>query len=175
MKSEEHLVIKNLSFVTSGTGVLSLPTTWKISQNLKFSMNMRSFCNFHSLYVTVWQQTPDHIFKTSSKSLGLAENLVFNQKKYVVKKNSGIDRTLKVAKNLWFWFFWLIIWSSEESPATDAWVQFRVITFFKLLHRKGFYTANVPEVTQKKLANQSLLNHKISKLYSVQLRYKEKN
>ena len=39
--------------------------------------------------------------------------------------------------------------SSEKPPATNAWVQFRVITSFKLLHRKAFYSENVPEVTQK--------------------------
>ena len=45
---------------------------------------------------------------------------------------------------------WLTIFcSSEEPTATNAWVQFRVITSFKLLEQKGFYSANVPEVTQK--------------------------
>ena len=43
----------------------------------------------------------------------------------------------------------IIFCSSEEPLATTAWVQFRVITSFKLLHGKGFYSAIVPEVTQK--------------------------
>ena len=44
----------------------------------------------------------------------------------------------------------IIFCSSEEPPATNAWVQFSVITSFKLFHRKGFntYSANVPEMTQ---------------------------
>ena len=37
--------------------------------------------------------------------------------------------------------------SSEEPPATNAGVLFRVITSFKLLHQKGFYSASFPEVT----------------------------
>ena len=42
------------------------------------------------------------------------------------------------------------IFCNREVPqATNAWVQFRAITSFKLLHGKGFYSANVPEVTQK--------------------------
>ena len=63
---------------------------------------------------------------------------------------SRADKTLKVATNLRFVFCLLIIFcSSEESPATNAWVQFIVITPDKLLHYKGFYNANVPEGTQK--------------------------
>ena len=63
---------------------------------------------------------------------------------------SGSDKTLKVAKiyDLGFHGNFFVV-SSEEPPATNAWVQFRVITSFKLVHLKGFYSANVPEVTQK--------------------------
>ena len=43
----------------------------------------------------------------------------------------------------------VIFCSSEEPPANNAWVQFRVITSFKLLHRIGFYCANVPEAAPK--------------------------
>ena len=45
-----------------------------------------SFGQFHLFYVTVWQQTPEHLFlKTWAKNLGLAENFVFNKKKMVVE------------------------------------------------------------------------------------------
>ena len=124
MKSKGHLVNKNLSFVISGTGVLSLPETWKISQNVKFCMIMRSFGQLYSLYVTVWQQTPEHFFKTWAKNLRLAKSLVVHQKKYGGRIFSGSDETLKVANNLWFRFCWLIIFfTSVEPPATNAWVQ----------------------------------------------------
>ena len=46
--------------------------------------------------------------------------------------------------------------SSEEPPATNALVHFRVITSFKLLHRKGFYSENVPEVTPKIAPTQTI-------------------
>ena len=155
MKSKGHLVNKNLSFVISGTGVSSLPETWKISQNIKFCMIMRSFGQLYSLYVTVWQQTPEHFFLNLSKRSKTCKKLVCpSKKRMVVEFFSGSDETLKVANNLWFRFCWLIIFfSSEEPPATNAWVQFRVITSFKLLHRKRFYSAKFPEVTQKLAQN----------------------
>ena len=75
----------------------------------------------------------------------------------VVEFFSGSDKTLKVSKNLGFRWRWLILFcSSDEPPETNAWVKLRVITSFKLLHWKGFYRANFPEVT-KKLAHVKLL------------------
>ena len=115
MKSKGHLLNKNLSFVISGTGVSSLPETWKISQNVKFCMIMRSFGQLYSLYVTVWQQAPEHFFLTWAKNLRLAKSLVVHQKKMVVEFFSGSDETLKVANNLWFRFCWLIIFSAVRS------------------------------------------------------------
>ena len=68
----------------------------------------------------------------------------------VVEFFSGSDKTLKVAKISDLGFVGsLFFFSSEEPPETNAWVQFRVITSFKLLQRKEFYSANVLEVTQK--------------------------
>ena len=56
-------------------------------------------------------------------------------------------------------FLLLVIFcSSEEPPAIIALVQFRVITSFKLLNKKGFYSVNVPEVMQKLAHVEILLN-----------------
>ena len=53
-------------------------------------------------------------------------------------------------KNLWFRCCWSIIFGSSEEPTeTNVWVQFREIPSFKLLHWKGFYSANFPGVTEK--------------------------
>ena len=87
--------------------------------------------------------------KTWAKNLGLAENLVFLKKNMVVQFFFRKWQNPKSDKNLWFRFFWLIFFcGSEEPPATNGWAQFRVLTSFKLLHWKGFYSSNVPEVTQ---------------------------
>ena len=130
VKSKGHLVNKNLSFVTSENGVLSLPETWKISQNIKFCMNL----------------IPKHQILHESHI-----QIIW----FSIKKNMVVEFFFrkwwnsKSGQKLWFRFCWLIIFcSSEEPPATNAWVQFSVITSFKLLHRKGFYSANVPEMTQ---------------------------
>ena len=56
MKSKAHLVNKNLSFVTSGNGVLLLPDTWNFLENTKEWFIFRSVGQSNSLYITVWQQ-----------------------------------------------------------------------------------------------------------------------
>ena len=71
-------------------------------------------------------------------------------KKKQVEKNAGSTKTLKVAKNLWFWCCWSILFCSSEEPTeSNVWVQFWVIPSFKLLYKKGFYSANFPEVATK--------------------------
>ena len=90
------------------------------------------------------------VLKPGLRIEDLQKKLFSPQKNMVVEFFSGSDEPLKVAKNTLIRFWWVILFcSSEEPPATNAWVQFRVITSFKLLHRKGFSSANVPEVTQK--------------------------
>ena len=59
----------------------------------------------------------------------------------VVDFFSGSDKTRNVSKNIGFRCCLLIfVCISEEPPATNAWVKFWVINFFKLLHWKGFYS-----------------------------------
>ena len=74
---------ENLSFVTSRNGVSSLPETWKISQNIKFCMNMRCFGQFYSLYVMVWQQTPEHLFQNLGSESRTYRKFDFPSKKKV--------------------------------------------------------------------------------------------
>ena len=108
-------------------------------------------------------------FKTWTKKIELAENLVFHQTK-IWWQNFFLQKwqNSKAAKNLWFRFCWLIIFcSSEGQPATNGWVQLRVIPFFKCLHWQGFYNANVPEMTQK------LAHHKIITILFLSLETKK--
>ena len=71
----------------------------------------------------------------------------------MVEVFSESDETLKVAKKKPYdlGFVGCLFFCSSDEPllATNAWVQFRVNTYFKLLHQKEFYSANVPEVTLK--------------------------
>ena len=71
---------ENLSFVTSGNGVLSLPETWKFFQNVKFWLNMRCFDQFHSLLVMAWQQTPEHPFQILGSESRTCIKLHFSSK-----------------------------------------------------------------------------------------------
>ena len=110
-------------------------------------MIMGSFGQFHSLDVTVCQQTPENLFfKPELRIQDLQINFVFHQKNFF----SGSDETLKVAKKSMIQVLLVDFFcSSEEPPATNALVQLRVITSIKLLLLKRFYGANVPEVSQK--------------------------
>ena len=80
------------------------------------------FGQFHSLYVTVLKQTPEHIFKTWAENLGQdLQKIWFSlRKNMVVVFFSGSDKTLKVAKNLILRFCWLNIFCSSEEPPAGA-------------------------------------------------------
>ena len=62
---------------------------------------------------------------------------------------SGRHKTLKVAKNYDLGVVDHFFCSSEELTETNVQVQFRVIPSLKFHNLKGFYSANVPGVTQK--------------------------
>ena len=102
-------------------------------------MNMVYFGQFHSLYVTVWQQIPEHLFQNQgSESWNCSKFNFFIKKKCRGRIFFLKWRNSKSGKKTLFRFCWLIIFcSSEEPPATSAWMQLRFITSFKLLHRKA--------------------------------------
>ena len=107
VKRKGHLV--NISFVTNKNGVLSLPETWKISQNIKFCMNMRCFDQFYSLYVTIWQQTPEHLFQNLGSESRTCRKFYFPLKKYGGRIFFRKWWNSKSGQKLWFRFCWLII------------------------------------------------------------------
>ena len=82
------------------------------------------FGQFHSLYVMVWQQTPNIFFKTWAENIELAENFIFH-KKNGGRIFSGSDETLKVTKNYELGFVGWLNWRLWEHCR----VEFR---FFKL-------------------------------------------
>ena len=81
-------------------------------------MNMRCFDQFHSLYVTVWQQTPEHLFQNLGSESRNCRKFDFPLKKYGGRFFSGSDETLKVAKNynLGFacWLFFVAVRSHQQ-------------------------------------------------------------
>ena len=146
MKSKRHLVNKNLFFVTSRNKVLSLPDTWKMSKQIKLWLITRSVGQTHSLYITVWQQTPDNLFfnpSVNSKKFGFPSN-----KNMPVEFFSGSDKTLKVfLKKLEFKSCWMIIFAelrSHQKPIRGCNLESSHLSNFFI--EKGFYSANFPGV-----------------------------
>ena len=82
-------------------------------------MNMRCFGQFHSLYVMVWQQTPEHFFQNLGSESRTCRKLdVPLKKNMAVEFFSGSDETLKVAQNydLGFvgWLFFLAVLATSN-------------------------------------------------------------
>ena len=77
------------------------------------------FNQFHSLYVTVWKQIPEHLFQNLGSEYRTCRKLDFSKKKnMMVKKISGSDKTVKVTKNydsgFVGWFFFVAIRSHQQ-------------------------------------------------------------
>ena len=128
VKSKGHLVNKNHSYVTPRTGVSSFPDEWNFFQNVKFFMIMRSFSQFHSLYVTVWQKNPEHFFKKPWLIIYDLQKIWFIiKKKYGGRIFFGKWWNPKSGKKSMIWAvlvdFFLLQWGTTSNQCTQVFLK----------------------------------------------------